>query len=220
MHKDYLYRSNEKFAAQVRVLYDTAKKRAFDWGIGDAELAEWEPELLAFEAAFALSENPATRTVVSIKARQSARDALEPKLRRFVQGRLVRNVLVSAADLFSMELPVKDAVASPLPDPSTCPEYKADSGTIRRLILYFRDKGSQRRGKPYGVQGVEIRWAIRDEPPADTEDLMRSEFATRSPHVFEFRESERGKTVYFCMRWQNRRGAKGPFGEIMSAFVP
>ncbi|MDR1865339.1 MAG: hypothetical protein LBR08_07185 [Bacteroidales bacterium] len=95
-----------------------------------------------------------------------------------------------------------------------------DSSIIRRLLLYFRDYGSEKRGKPYGIHGAEVRWGIRDAPPADVDDLIRSEFATKSPYVLEFKESDRGKTVYLCTRWENNRGVKGPFGEITSAIIP
>ncbi|MDR2362267.1 MAG: hypothetical protein LBD91_06005 [Prevotellaceae bacterium] len=29
-----------------------------------------------------------------------------------------------------------------------------------------------------------------------------------------------GKTVYFALRWENTRGEKGPWSDIMSATVP
>jgi hypothetical protein len=31
---------------------------------------------------------------------------------------------------------------------------------------------------------------------------------------------QRGKTVYFALRWENTRGEKGPWSEIMSAIIP
>jgi hypothetical protein len=59
--------------------------------------------------------------------------------------------------------------------------------------------------KPAGQHGAEIRWAMRD---------------THMPLTFEFDESDRGKTVYFCLGWENTRGEKGPWSEIQSAIVP
>jgi hypothetical protein len=68
--------------------------------------------------------------------------------------------------------------------------------------------------------GVEIRWAILDAPPVVIDDLLHSTFSTRSPHMFEFKGNDRGKTVYFCLCWLNTRGQKGPWGEIVSAIIP
>jgi hypothetical protein len=44
--------------------------------------------------------------------------------------------------------------------------------------------------------------------------------ATRTPHILEFTEEERGKTVYVAICWQNEKGEKGPWSEIESAIVP
>jgi hypothetical protein len=52
------------------------------------------------------------------------------------------------------------------------------------------------------------------------EQLVQSSFHTRSPFTLEFHGAERGKTVYFALRWENTRGEKGPFGPVQSAIVP
>jgi hypothetical protein len=50
--------------------------------------------------------------------------------------------------------------------------------------------------------------------------MLASVFSTRSPYVFTFDENMRGKTVYFCLRWENTRGQKGPWSAIYSAIIP
>jgi hypothetical protein len=103
----------------------------------------------------------------------------------------------------------------------TYPDYDIDSGTIRHLILHFYDQGKKKsKAKPPGQHGVEIDWAILDAPPAAIKDLVNSAFDTHTPFTLEFDENERGKTVYFCLRWENTRGQKGPWSEIMSAIIP
>ncbi|MDR0609502.1 MAG: hypothetical protein LBG58_15030, partial [Planctomycetaceae bacterium] len=63
-------------------------------------------------------------------------------------------------------------------------------------------------------------WAILDTPPTKISDLTHSSFDTRSPLTLEFDEDQRGKCVYFCLRWENTRGIKGPWSEIISAIIP
>jgi hypothetical protein len=75
-------------------------------------------------------------------------------------------------------------------------------------------------GKPDGVHGCEIRWAVLDMPPAQTDDLVHSAFSTRLLHLFEFEGNQRGKRFYFRGRWENTRGQKGPWGEIGNAVIP
>jgi hypothetical protein len=70
------------------------------------------------------------------------------------------------------------------------------------------------------VHGAEILYEIRDEPPATAEDLRHSSFATKTRMVYTFTEAERGKKVYFAARWENTRGEKGPWSDVVSAIIP
>jgi hypothetical protein len=109
---------------------------------------------------------------------------------------------------------------SPIPDPSTRPEFSIKILDIMRLAIHFWDQGSASKAKPYGIDGAVIYWAILDHVPAGNEELTNSVLATRTPHILEFIEQQRGKTVYIAMRWQNEKGRKGPASEIQSAIVP
>jgi hypothetical protein len=35
-----------------------------------------------------------------------------------------------------------------------------------------------------------------------------------------FENDQRGKTVYFALRWENTRGEKGPWSAIQIAIIP
>jgi hypothetical protein len=45
-------------------------------------------------------------------------------------------------------------------------------------------------------------------------------FDTDSPLEIEFDEADRGKIVWFAVRWENTRGQKGPWSEIFFAIIP
>ena len=90
---------------------------------------------------------------------------------------------------------------------------------IRRLTIHFRDSESTSAAKPKGVHGAEIKWLIADEKP-HVEDLQNSSFDTRTPYTLEFSDAQRGKTVWLSLRWENTRGEKGPWCEMISAIVP
>jgi hypothetical protein len=60
---------------------------------------------------------------------------------------------------------------------------------------------------------------VLDHPPADAGELTKALLATRTPHTLEFTEEERGKTVYVALQWQNNKGQKGPWSEILWAIV-
>jgi hypothetical protein len=44
--------------------------------------------------------------------------------------------------------------------------------------------------------------------------------ASRTPFILHFEETERGKTVYVSIAWQNERGILGQWSEYKSAIVP
>jgi hypothetical protein len=86
--------------------------------------------------------------------------------------------------------------APTLPPPSTIPEAEIDSSIIRQLTIHFKDNGSEKRGKPVGVHGVEIVWDVTDTAPATMDEFKNSAFDTASPYTFTFDESQRGKKYF------------------------
>jgi hypothetical protein len=142
-------------------------------------------------------------------------------VRDFVNANLRFNEAVTDEDRVKMGLTVPDPKPTPKPEPKTQTVVDAiDSSTIMRISLHYKDSDSTTRAKPDGMHGAEIRWAIRDTPPEVTDDLIHSEFSTRSPHTFIFDENQRGKTVWFRLRWENNRAMKGPWSELYSAIIP
>ncbi|GHT88844.1 hypothetical protein FACS1894137_17410 [Spirochaetia bacterium] len=99
------------------------------------------------------------------------------------------------------------------------------SAAIRQISVYFFQKsrtGVPVKGhhKPAGVHGAEIWWAILDHHPAAIGEMIHAITCTRSPYHFTFGEEDRGKTLYFCVRWENGPDRVGDWSEIFSAFIP
>jgi len=78
--------------------------------------------------------------------------------------------------------------------------------------------------------GVRIYFGIMGQPseknkfrlsarPATGDDLPHSVFTRRNRYRFDF-TGESGREVFFCMRFENSKGHAGPWGKIISAFVP
>jgi hypothetical protein len=88
------------------------------------------------------------------------------------------------------------------------------------VLIYFYVFESMSRAKPSYVLGAEIRYAILDRQPADVSELTQSMFEPHSPFVLWFDDLERGKTLYYCVRWESTSGEKGPWSKIMDVMVP
>jgi hypothetical protein len=91
---------------------------------------------------------------------------------------------------------------------------------IREIVVNFWIKGADHRAKPAGYDGAVLVWDTLAAPPERPTDLAEHTMASRSPHIIEFDESDRGKTVYIALQWQNERGLTGPWSEMQTAVVP
>jgi hypothetical protein len=69
------------------------------------------------------------------------------------------------------------------------------------------------------VHGIEIAWVLSDTAPTEIEELIHSAFATKSPLELTFKESERGKKVFFAVRWETGTAKKGKWSAIYSAVI-
>ncbi|EIQ00146.1 hypothetical protein OpiT1DRAFT_04686 [Opitutaceae bacterium TAV1] len=221
MNHDYIPHSDAAFNDWVRFLHSYATENATRLGVRAADLTALTPLLNAWGEAYEAALNPATRTPAAIAARNTARKALQAAARDFVKANLsTGNKAVTDADRENMGLTIPKTTHTPAPVPETSPRVRILMPEIRRLLLEFYDEAHPGGGKPFRVQGAEVIYAILDAPPASLAQLIRTAFDTRSPLTLDFEESERGKTVYFCLRWENTRGEKGPWSPIYSAIIP
>jgi hypothetical protein len=142
---------------------------------------------------------------VDVLNKNETKEALTEALRTFIKGYLTYNPAVTDADKENMGLPLHDGTRTPTSAPTTIPELELDSSVIRQISVHFKDAGSEKRGKPAHVHGVELRWALLDNPLSSVEDLTKSAFDTASPYTFTFDEADRGKALYICPRWENSK---------------
>jgi hypothetical protein len=158
---------------------------------------------------------------VTVKNKNDARKTLEAAIRQDIKEYLNFNHFLSDGDRDALGLPVYKTERTPAPIAQTHPDCDVDSSEIRQLTLHFFEQGKKHtKAKPPGQHGVEIRWAILETPPRSIDDLIHSNFDTHTPFTLAFDEFQRGKTVYFCLCWENTRGEKGPWSEIINAIIP
>ena len=188
------------------------------FGIAEAELNSLNVLIEAFSQAHAKAELPNAGKADRLDRREKAY-AVTKAVRGFVNMYLRYNAAVTDDDRVNLGLRVPDAHPTPASTPGSYPVFAPDTSILMRVTLHIRDSAKQTRGKPAGVHGCEIRWAIRDSAPTHTEDLSHSAFTTKSVYTFEFDENQRGQRLYVRGRWENNRGEKGPWSEIVNATI-
>jgi hypothetical protein len=197
-------------------LADPAQAAVFAWNLTEVKTAS--DKIGAFLTARAVyKKNDSTRNRI---AKNEARNEAKNAMRDFANTSIRFNKLMKGEDKLYYGIRPANPTSVRITAPTTFPEAETDTSIIRQITIRFWDSGSKKRGKPHGVHGAEIRWVLLDHPPASKAELINSDFATASPFTLRFGEEDRGKRLYFCLRWESTTNLKGPFGEIYSAVIP
>jgi hypothetical protein len=215
---DYIPKKDSELVAWSANFTAQIVANAPTWEIPYNEVNDLQTADAAFAALHAQADSP-TKNSVIVAEKDAARKVLKAKIRDLVGFRL-KNPIITDAQRIAMGLHVHDTTPTNIPVPTTRPEIDIDVLDFRRLKILFHDMGSSSKAKPYGVNGAVIAYAILDVPPVNSDTLTHTVLATRTPHVLEFTEEERGKPVYVAICWQNEKGQRGPWSEIESAIVP
>jgi hypothetical protein len=230
--KDWLQRNHEALYDQATQTFnyltggrgENRTRMGFAEGTaqGDWLDNEFTPALDAFETAFTDWKDPAERTQTKTIKLAEAEEAFKAAYRKLYTGFLRESPLVTDDDLNSMGLPRRSSGRTPAPVPQDYPDADVDTSHLRRVTIHFyEDTGAHRKAKPAGVHGAEIRWQVFDtQQEVHLDELINSSFDTNSPLTLEFNDRQRGKVLYFALRWENTRGEKGPFGPILNAIIP
>jgi hypothetical protein len=75
------------------------------------------------------------------------------------------------------------------------------------------------RTKPDDAYGVRYSWQVGGEAPASGTDLPRTEFRRGVTFVVTYTEAERAVTAFYATCYENRKGEKGPWSEVVSELI-
>jgi len=222
MKHDYVPSRDAEFDRWLDNLVDYVKQRTLGgspmWThIPPSAVEELDDARNDWKERYELTLHP--HTPAQTVGKNDARKRTEKIVRPFVQSFLYWKA-VSDEDRTNMELPNRDMEPTPQHAPSKIPEIETDTSVIRRLRFRMRDFGSKSWAKPEHVHGMDFRWAALAERPSHVDELKNIVNATANPIVLDFDEADRGKRVYFAVRWVNNTGHGGPWSDIESAIIP
>lgn len=219
-NRDYIPRKDEDFQAWQLNFATNLSPLAARLGIPTEKLTELQDLQGEWADGFHLANQPATRTPLTIVQKNHARDNYEGFLRQLVRQHIANNEETTDDDRVTLGVPIPKTTRTPAPVPATYPDFTVDTSLLRQLTIHFHEHDKKTSAKPAGVHGAEILYGLLEAPPATLGELTRSGFDTHSPFTLSFDENERGRHVYFCLRWENTRGQKGPWSPIVSAIIP
>ena len=127
---------------------------------------------------------------------------------------------ITNIDRTEMRIPNHDYIRTPKPRPTEEVETDIQLAGIRRIQLHYKVRGAASRARPYGSAGACVAWTVADKKVSAIEELTHTVFSSKTPHIMTFPDIERGKTVSMAVCWENPKGEKGPWSEIISTIVP
>ena len=189
------------------------------FGIEEEKIDLLQVHIDNYKAAYEKAEHPNAGRADRLDRKEKAVAATKA-LRGFVNEFLRFNTALNDDDRIQLGLHVQNGKPTPVLKPETWPMPTVRNAGPRQVRIDYHDSRTATKAKPHGVHGCEIRYSILDSPPESLDDLPQSQFSTRSSQIFVFDENRRGKSIYFCLRWENTRGEKGPWSEIVSVIIP
>jgi hypothetical protein len=209
--------------------------QASAWNVPSTEVSELQTLTAAADAALAAAQSSERTAVVTANCK-AAFDALIAKM-RFIKSRYFLSPPLTDADTISLELKPKDTTHTPVPPPTAQAEADITRPGVHLLELHLRavsgsppDPHRSDYGYriyygvlPPGGASVEVATGTRREllrVPVSGEELPHSKFTRRKKELFDFAQEDSGKTVYFCIRYENSKGESGPWGPLFSSVIP
>lgn len=173
----------------------------------------------AYQAAYLAATNPATRTPVTIAAKDTARTAAVANA-RFLAAIINSFPGVTNAQRTALGLTPRVDTRTPIPAPATKPVVivRAFNPLSHRLQLRDTETPTS-RAKPAGAIAGEVWCKIGTTPPASIADCLFLGSYTRNFFDSVFDGADAGKTAYYLTRWVTRTGLVGPTSDVQSATI-
>jgi hypothetical protein len=218
--EDYIPDNDMEFHVWQGHLITSIDTNVTTWGILVDDVTSLKGKQKDWISAFDKGSSMGSRGTADTLAKDNARAAYEKELRKFVLQWLAYNSKVSDVERERMGLTVRSDTRTPAPVPTSTPVGKIDFSTALQHSIRFSDKDSGKKAKPDGVYGCELWTKVGGDAPKTETECVFSAIITKNPHTITFDVDDKGKMVYYRMRWINTRGKSGPWGDTFSATVP
>jgi hypothetical protein len=143
---------------------------------------------------------------------------------------------LSEADIISLGLRLPDATPTPIGPPTSVvtaeisyPHKNALALLITPVSGSYDDRADWGFRIYYGVlphagdnisEEMMIERQYLRRVPQTPEELPHSHFTRRKRDIIEFPYDNSGKQCFICIRYENGKGEKGPWGPMVSSFIP
>ena len=165
----------------------------------------------AFDSALTAASNPATRTNVTVAAKDDARTSAEQICRQFAI--LIKyNAGISDPDKIAIGVRPVNPSREPIECPQTSPLVSIIAATPGVQTLRYADSTTpDSPAKPFGASELQLFVTVGTAPATDPEAAKFCGKFTRNPVAVSFAPADNGKQATYFARWASRRGETGPW---------
>jgi hypothetical protein len=205
------------------------------WNIPLQDVEDLQTLTDAASSILAIAQSSARTETITAECK-AAFEAMIAKM-RFIKSRYFLEPPLVDADLISLGLHPKSTSHTPIPAPTTQAEADIGRPGVHLLELYLRAVSGAKADPNSADYGFRIYWGIMPQggasaeaatgkkreltqPAISGEELPHSKFTRRKKELLDFPAEDSGKTVFFCIRFENAKGEPGPWGPIFSTIIP
>ncbi len=170
--------------------------------------------------AYAAAIAPATRTPVTVSAKDDAKLAALATVRPYAQN-ISLNPGVLSSDKIAIGVNPRTSTPAQITNPTTYANISITAALSLMHIVYYRDQLASPtvKAKPYGVIGVQIYAKTSATPIVDPAALPWKLTTPKAPVQVDWDSADAGKVAYYTARYITRKGLLGPFSPIVSFIV-
>jgi hypothetical protein len=184
-----------------------------------ADAAATAVAVQSFGDALAISSNPATRTSVTVAAKDDARTSAEQICRQFAI--LIKyNNGISDPDKIAIGVKPVNNSREPVECPQTSPILSIIAATPGAQTLRYADSMTpDSAAKPFGATELQLFVAVEEDAVADPAQAKFIGKFTKNPMSVDFAPTDNGKQATYFARWSSRRGEVGPWSLPISMSI-
>lgn len=163
----------------------------------------------AFATAYAVANDPATRTPLAIEDKDTKKKTMVEATRKLVQT-LQNWPAMTDVKRTDLGIPLRDNEPTPIPPPKVMPRLEVMSVTGRLFELQLQDDKGEKRW-PAGVKGANLFSHVGPNPPSDLTQWKFEGGVTRlNPQVVVPDTVAPSTEVWFTALWVNPKLQPGP----------
>lgn len=180
-----------------------------DYGLTAPDAVIINAQRMAWDAAYALAVNPATRTPVTVAAKDVAKATMRSIVLPYATA-ISANPAVLDADKVAVGVTVRISTRTPISAPGAAPGFDLLSLYPGEATLRTYDLSTPTSKKmPYGAVGIEVVQSLGTAPAVDPDAASFSTLVSKSPSVIAFAPSDAGKVATLWARYRMRpRGSE------------